>query len=329
MMLRSERKPGLRVQTEESLGRLERGFELEVDAARAGERLDELLGLPRRILRGLSSTGRVRVDGRALLEGSPRLPAGSRITLLGIAADPALLAEAIPIRILLEAETLLFVDKPARMAVCPGPKWPAGTLANALRGLGLPLSSREGPLRPGIVHRLDAGTSGVMVVAKTDDAHAELVRLFAEHRVERRYLALVEGAPPFEERRFEGALGRRREGRRAQAVQAKGRPAATRLRVIARARDHAWIEAWPETGRTHQVRVHLAALGHPILGDTLYGGGDRAAHRAARLGLHRPALHASRLGFPSLGLAACAPIPTDLEAAGARLGLADPERPLA
>jgi 23S rRNA pseudouridine1911/1915/1917 synthase len=294
---------------------------LVVDPERAGLRLDELLGLPRRALRVLAASGRLRLDGRALLEGAPRLAAGSQVEVLGDGVDPALLAEAIPIPVLLEDERLFFVDKPARMAVCPGPGRPAGTLANALRGLGRPLSALEGPLRPGIVHRLDAGTSGVMAIAKSDAAHAELVALFAAHRVERRYLALVVGEPAWDEREVDAPLARRREGRRAHAVRADGRAARTCFRALARARGLAWIEATPATGRTHQVRVHLAALGHPVVGDTLYGGGDRAARAAARLGLRRPALHAARLAFPTLAREASAPLAADLEAALRALAL--------
>lgn len=294
---------------------------LVVDPERAGLRLDELLGVPRRSLRALVASGRLRVDGRALLEGAPRLAPGSRVEVLRAGVDPALLAEAIPIPVLCEDDRLFFVDKPARMAVCPGPGRPAGTLANALRGLGRPLSNLEGPHRPGIVHRLDAGTSGVMAIAKSDAAHAELVALFAAHRVERRYLALVGGEPAWGERAVDAPLARRREGRRAHAVRADGRGARTAFRVLARAHGHAWIEATPATGRTHQIRVHLAALGHPVVGDTLYGGGDRAAREAARLGLRRPALHAVRLAFPTLAREACAPLCADLEAALRALSL--------
>jgi 23S rRNA pseudouridine1911/1915/1917 synthase len=181
------------------------------------------------------------------------------------------------------------------MAMTPGRGHPAGTLANALRGLGRPLSSIEGPLRPGIVHRLDAGTSGAIVVCKDDGAHRRLAAEFLARRVSRRYLALVEGTPRWEEIRVDRPLARRPAPRKGFAADDAGRPAATRLRCLARAADHALVEAVPETGRSHQIRVQLAWLGHPLLGDTLYGGGDPAARRAARLGLRRPALHAASL----------------------------------
>ena len=296
-----------------------------VDETSAGQRLDVLLeqhaGLPRRATRRMAGEGRIRVDGRALRGGAPRLCPGSTVEVLRPGIRPEFLPERIPLAILRESDDLLLVDKPGGMAVYPGPGHPAGTLANALRGLGRPLSALEGPWRPGIVHRLDAGTSGVMVVAKTDTMHRQLRALFHGHAVIRRYLALVLGGPEWEERVIDGPLGRRRQGRRAFAVREDGRPARTRLRVVRRAEGFALVEATPETGRTHQIRVHLASLGHPICGDTLYGGGDRAAGKAALLGLRRPALHALSLSVPEVGHAATAALPPDLVRALTALGL--------
>jgi len=277
------------------------------------QRLDALvvqkLGVSIREVRRLGVEGRLRVDGRAVLDGFPRLAAGAHVTVLGDGADPAILPERIPLRILHQDADLLVVDKPAGLAMYPGDGWPAGTLANALRGLGRPLSTLEGSLRPGIVHRLDGGTSGTLVVALHDDSHRRLIHEFLTRAVRRRYLALVHGVPP--EGTVDAPLARRRAGRKAQAVVDGGRPARTRLTVVARlAGGLSLVEAVPETGRTHQIRVHLAALGCPLVGDTLYGGGDRVRRRAWRaLGVRRPMLHAASIEV--LGRAAEAPLPAD------------------
>jgi 23S rRNA pseudouridine1911/1915/1917 synthase len=306
---------------------------LLVGEAQRGVRLDDWLWswqrLSRREVRRLVAAGRIRLDGRALLAGAPRLQPGSLLELLADGAQPELLPERIPLRVLGQGEGLFFIDKPAGLPVSPGPGHPAGTLANALRGLGRPLSSVEGPRRPGLVHRLDAGTSGVMVIAETDDRHRELCSLFAAHQVERRYLAIVVGEPGWREQAVSAPLGPRRSGRGGRAVRPDGQPACTDLRLLGAAGGHALVEARPLTGRTHQVRVHLASLGHPLLGDTRYGGGDRAARAAAALGLRRPALHAVELGLPTEDLHATAELPGDLQGTLARLGLSDAPAPRA
>lgn len=288
---------------------------LTVGEDQSGVRLDELLwrshAVSRPRVRQLAAAGRLRVDGRALLRGAPRLAPGALVELLDAAAQPALLPERIPLLLTLDCGDFFFVDKPAGLPVSPGPGHPAGTLANALRGLARPLSTVEGPNRPGLVHRLDAGTSGVMVVASSDKLHRRLAAFFASHRVQRRYLAIVVGEPAWQERTIAAPLGFKRPGRRGRAVSSDGQQACTEVRLLARSCGHSLVEARPRTGRTHQVRVHLASLGHPVLGDTLYGGGDRAARPAARLGLRRPALHAAELGFPDLGVTSRAELPED------------------
>ena len=299
------------------------------------DRLDERLGLSRRALAALCAAGRVRAiaagerSGRAILDGRPRLSDTIRLVVLEPGVDPRVLAEDLPLGVLFDDDALLLVDKPAGMPTLPGVGHPAGTLANALRGLlvreGGALSAVEGPLRPGIVHRLDIGTSGVLAIARTDGSHRALADQFRAHTIERRYLAVVRGEPSWDELTVESRLARRRAGRRAFASVTPDRPSAeskhalTFLRVLRRHAGLALVEARPATGRTHQIRVHLAESGHPLIGDTEYGGAE-ARHIAHRLGLVRPALHARELGLrhPStdLPIAARAPIPPDLARTG-------------
>jgi len=158
--------------------------------------------------------------------------------------------------------------------------------------MGRPLSTLSGPDRPGIVHRLDAGTSGLLVVAKDDVTHAALGDLFRRHEVRRRYLALVRGRPEYDRFAVEAPLARR--GPRIVVRRGEGRAAETELHVLERLGRSSLVEAAPRTGRTHQIRVHLAAVGHPILGDRRYGGGG---DEAKRIGLARPFLHAWKLSF--------------------------------
>jgi 23S rRNA pseudouridine1911/1915/1917 synthase len=275
----------------------------DAGAVNGCRRLDERLGVPARGLRALVEAGRVRVDGRAILVGRPWVDDAATVEVVPAEHDPALLAERIPLVIRHHTDRVLVVDKPTGMAVTPGRGHPAGTLANALRGLGVPLSACEGPLRPGIVHRLDAGTSGLLVIAKDDVAHRALVGAFAAHAVTRVYDALVVGDPPWNEKIIDAPLGLRRAGRRAQGVRPDGKPARTRVRVCGRHGTHALVECEPETGRTHQLRVHLAHVGHPVVGDTLYGGGAGAALQARRLGIGRLGLHAGRLAIQVVGVA--------------------------
>jgi 23S rRNA pseudouridine1911/1915/1917 synthase len=286
-------------------------------------RLDEALTLPARIVRELCAAGRVRVRspgerfGHAVLEGRPWLEAGTRVAVLDESLDPRLLPEDIAIRLLHDDEALLVVDKPARLVTYPGPGHPAGTLANALRGLGGPLSSLEGSFRPGIVHRLDFGTSGAIVVARTDAAHRALSEQLVARTLHRTYIALVCGEPAWDARNVESFLGQRRPGRtaRGSVEPERGQVAITGLRVLGRSAGLATVEARPLTGRRHQIRVHLAEAGHPVVGDTLYGG--PTARRAARsLGLRRPALHALRVELrhpvTATTLTVTAPLPPDL-----------------
>jgi 23S rRNA pseudouridine1911/1915/1917 synthase len=298
--------------------RLVRGT-LIVPAALASTRLDELVvrlvEVDRADAERLRREGRVRIDGRAIVDASPRVAEGARLEVLTADADPGVLPEAIPLPILYATENLLVVNKPAMLAMSPGTKHPAGTLANALRGLGCPLSAVEGEGRPGIVHRLDRGTSGALLVAKDDLTHRALALRLAARAIHRGYVALVHGSPAWEERAVDAPIAASRAGRKSRRVHPEGRPARTVFRVCARYAGMAVVLAHPETGRTHQIRVHLAWLGHPILGDTLYAGdADRSVWGA--LGVRRPCLHASRITFDEVDVSA--PLPEDLAAAIAR-----------
>ncbi len=220
-----------------------------------------------------------------------------------VAAEPPqavaspLAAEAIPLRVLHEDEDLIVVDKPAGLVVHPAPGHPGGTLVNALLHHCSNLAGVGGVLRPGIVHRLDRGTSGVLVAAKNDAAHRGLATQFHDHSVDRVYRALVRGVPREEEGRVDLPIGRHVRDRKRMSVAARStREAHTVWRVSKRfpKSDRSWLTIRPETGRTHQIRVHLASVGLPIVGDPVYG---RRGKGPAERDLARLALHAERLGF--------------------------------
>jgi 23S rRNA pseudouridine1911/1915/1917 synthase len=265
----------------------------------AGQRLDLALavwtGASRSQTRRWIEAGLVRVNQQAA-RAAWRLQEGDRVE--AEPPEPVALevtSEPIPLHVLYEDRELIVIDKPAGLVVHPAPGHPSGTLVNALLHHCRDLSGIGGVLRPGIVHRLDRGTSGVLVVAKSDAAHRALADQFRTHSVERVYRALVRGAPTHESGRVERPVGRHPSDRKRMSVRtASGREARTAWRVLRRfARSgYAWLEVRPETGRTHQIRVHLASAGLPIAGDPVYG---RARPKA--LGLARPALHAAVLGF--------------------------------
>ncbi len=279
-----------------------------VGEGEAEERLDralaQLAGVPRAQVQRWLEAGLVTCNERPA-RASQRVEAGDVL-----AAEPpepipfTLEPEPIPLAILHEDAALLVLDKPAGLVVHPAPGHPRGTLVHALLHHCRDLAGIGGVLRPGIVHRLDAGTSGVMVVAKTDTAHRALSRQFEDHSIERVYHAWVRGAASAESGRVERAIGRHPTDRKRMSVAAReGRDARTAWRVLARypKSQAARLEVRPETGRTHQIRVHLASQGLPILGDPVYGRA-RAGLPAPQL-LSRPALHALVLGFvhPSSG----------------------------
>jgi 23S rRNA pseudouridine1911/1915/1917 synthase len=273
--------------------------------------LAELAGVPRADVQRAIAGGRVRVDG-AQRPKSFRLAGGERIEA-DLEAPGELTAEPGGVPVRYQDDHLLVVSKPPGMLTHPTKGTRTGTLVNRLLGMGVPLSVGSDPDRPGIVHRLDVGTSGLLLVAKDDRTHQELVRLLGAREVRREYLALVRGSPPQDRFGVEAPLGRRRA--RVTVQRTAGVEAATDLEVRERLAGSTLVVARPRTGRTHQIRVHLAAVGHPILGDAAYGGGGDAP----RLGLHRPFLHAWRLALrhPISGepLEVEDPLPADLREA--------------
>ena len=280
--------------------------------------------LSRSRLQALIEAGHVLVDGAAA-RASLRLRAGQLVDITvpaPVAAEPV--PEAIPLRVVHEDPFRVVVDKPAGLVVHPGAGNPAGTLVNALLHHVRDLSGVGGVLRPGIVHRLDKGTSGLLVVAKDDVTHRELVRQFASREVHKQYLAIVLGVPARPRQTIELPIGRDPLHRQRMSVKApQGRPARSSYELLEALDAAALLRVTIFTGRTHQIRVHLAALGHPVAGDALYGGtrtpaSRRPASRQALQDLERPALHAAALGFrhPRSGerLEFESPLPPDLVA---------------
>ena len=285
--------------------------EVAIDEAAAGLRLDRALAaalpeLSRMRIKALILAGLVVRGGATISEPSYRVKPGERyVVSVPPAADPTPRGQEIPLRIAYEDAELIVVDKPAGLVVHPAPGNPDRTLVNALiHHCGDSLSGIGGVRRPGIVHRLDKDTSGLMVAAKTDLAHNFLARQFADRSIERAYLAVVWGVPQPLSGEIEGPIGRNPHNRRKMAVVARGgKPALTRYRVERRLAANASIVACRlATGRTHQIRVHLAHKGHPVVGDRLYGRARQAAGatpnaRAIIHAFNRQALHARLLGF--------------------------------
>ena len=292
-----------------------------VDPAEAGQRLDRFLSrqaserrlaLSRTRIKALIEAGEVMVDGQVIRDPALRLPAAAEIAFEAPPPDEAEVAgEDLPLKVVHEDAHLIVIDKPAGLVVHPAPGHAGGTLVNALiRHCGDSLSGIGGVKRPGIVHRLDKDTSGLLVVAKSDAAHRGLAELFADHgrsgSLEREYLALVWGELQTPSGRIEGAIGRDPRNRQKMAVvpEARGRHAATRWRLKGALGPASLVACQLETGRTHQIRVHMASIGRPLLGDPVYGAGFRTkaallpeGARSALAALGRQALHAALLGF--------------------------------
>ena len=247
-----------------------------------------------------------------MAKASDRVASGDVVEYRVPATHPgAAAAEAIDLAVVYEDGDLVVVDKPAGMVVHPAPGHHAGTLVNALLGLGGSWSSAGGEERPGIVHRLDKGTSGLIVAARNDAAHRALSAQLADRTLSRTYLAIVRGVVTSQAGELEGAIGRHPKERKRMAVVASGRFARTRYEVVERKRTHTLLRCDLDTGRTHQIRVHLAALGHPIAGDAEYGGRRPGEPE-------RPMLHAWRLRLrhPRSGaeMSFEAPPPADFQA---------------
>ncbi len=315
-------------------------------------RLDKALGrdvpdeaaLSRSRLSKLIADGAVSIDGRVITDPRYRVTEGAAVAVtVSVAEESHIGAEDIPLDVVFEDDDLIVVNKPAGMVVHPAPGTPGGTLVNALiHHCGESLSGVGGLKRPGIVHRIDKDTSGLLVVAKSDRAHHHLADQFAAHTVQRRYLAVCYGVPDANDPRLRGIkgtsfeagntlriqtfLGRHKTDRQRQAVSfTAGRHAVTRARILSAYGDPscaALLECWLETGRTHQIRVHMAHCGHALIGDPVYGGRRKLSPKAigergvaAVTEFSRQALHAASLGFthPVTGenLSFEAPVPDD------------------
>lgn len=296
---------------------------LSVEAA--GWRLDRALAqavptLSRERLKALVSAGAVAVDGATERDPSRKMRGGEAVCVDVPVARPAeAVGQDIPVAILFEDEHLLVVEKPAGLVVHPAAGNLDGTLVNALlHHCAGRLSGIGGVARPGIVHRIDKDTSGLLVVAKTDRSHAGLAAQFQAHSIARRYLAVVSGRPTPPAGRIATHLARSDANRQKITVvePPRGRHAVTHYKLLEPLEKAALVECRLETGRTHQVRVHMAHIGHPLVGDPAYGQG-RHAELCRRLGFHRQALHAAELGFthPISGaeMAFESPLPGDIQ----------------
>ena len=294
----------------------------------AGVRLDKALadasGLSRERVKALIAEGFVNVGGKRLASPSAKLEAPAPFSVeVPPAAEAEAAPEDIPLDIVFEDEHLVVVDKPAGMVVHPAAGNYSGTLVNALlhhcRGQ---LSGIGGVARPGIVHRIDKDTSGLLVVAKSDEAHEGLAKQFADHSIHRRYLAVCSGAPRPTSGTIDQRIGRSDADRKKMAVlpgdSKRGKTAVTHYRTLQALKGASLIECRLETGRTHQIRVHCASIGHPLLGDPIYGRISRDLRQLLKdIGFARQALHAAELGFlhPVTGAEVkfASPLPADMQ----------------
>ena len=269
---------------------------MEITENQTGERIDRFLAdsqdLTRSFLQKILKEGEVIVNGKSV-KANYKLRKGDRIEFeIPEAVEPDIVAEDIPLSILYEDADVLVVDKPKGMVVHPAAGHYSRTLVNAVmyhcKG---ELSGINGVLRPGIVHRIDRDTTGSIIICKNDMAHNEIARQLKEHSINRRYRAIVTGVLKDEEGTIEGAIGRDKKDRKKMAITADGKPAVTHYRVLQRFKHYTYVECVLETGRTHQIRVHMASIGHPLLGDEVYG------RRSDKYKCEGQCLHAMTLGF--------------------------------
>lgn len=292
-------------------------FEFIVTPTNENTRIDIFLGAQRELALSRSQAqrliqrDRVHVNGKKPQKTGLRLKVGDRVRVhLPQPPQCHIEPEAIPISIIYEDPELIVVDKPAGMVVHPAPGHRTGTLVNALLYHCGSLPEISGPLRPGIVHRLDKNTSGLLVVSKTEQTYRALVKQLKAYLVNRTYLALVRGNIKVAAGVVEAPIGRNPINRKKMAVVSDGKRAITHFKVLEKYPGYSFLELKLETGRTHQIRVHLAYMGYPVVGDMIYG------KCKDNSGIKRQALHAARLEFahPTSGkqLSFCSPLPADM-----------------
>jgi 23S rRNA pseudouridine1911/1915/1917 synthase len=310
-------------------------IDVRLEAAHAGWRLDRALAdavptLSRERLKALIRSGSVVAQGSPLRDPALKVRGDEAVRVAVPEPQPAHNEpQDIPLTIVFEDDHLLVVDKPAGLVVHPAAGNFDGTLVNALLyHCAGKLSGIGGVARPGIVHRIDKDTSGLLVVAKTDVAHEGLAKQFAAHSIDRRYLAIVNGVPKPSEGRIDAALARSASNRKKIAIVEgeRGKRAVTYWRRLEILSDAALVECRLETGRTHQIRVHMASIGHPLIGDPIYGRSGRTRGKLLNeLGFDRQALHAAELGLThpvtKIRLSFSSPMPADMQELKRALGV--------
>ena len=268
----------------------------EIGEERRNERLDRFLSEmypehSRSFLQKEIKLGTVLVNGKSVKAGTSLKPGDTVEAAFSAPEEPEVLPEEIPLNIVYEDADVILVDKPKGMVVHPAPGHTSGTLVNALLYHCNDLSGINGILRPGIVHRIDKDTTGLVIACKNDTAHRSLAEQLAAHSVTRRYFALVHGNFREDEGTVSAPIARHRTDRKKMAVDPSGKEAVTHFRVLERFGQYTFIECRLETGRTHQIRVHMSHIGHPLLGDEQYGSGKSRFHTEGQC------LHAYVFGF--------------------------------